>query len=476
MNAIEQLLEQLDALRQELDTYRPIPADRMNRIMQKLRLDWNFNSNSMEGNTLSASETKRLLLYGLTAKGKPFRDHIEMKGHDEAVGKIFDLVGKKIKITETFIKDFHRMIISEIDRINDEGAEINPGEWKTQPNYLMSPINERIDFLPPHEVPEAMSDLINWTNNHLYQDHLNRHKKKKYDLHPLIVACIFHQRFIDIHPFGDGNGRMARIMVNLILMQNGFFPAVVPLGTRKEYYLALNDSTEDDATPLITYMGQQLVTTMELAIEGAKGNSVEEPKDWEKSAAVWKQKIQNREQEILLLERTPENQKQIVENVFIELIAALAPKLEQLSQGIFEGINYQFKNPNNTFLENSTDLIAAIREQQEPNSLYCTFRLNSFKGTETGLDVYIALHLSFDEKDYSLTVYVGNMHLLDLTLFEINRLARQIINTDFSHSKELNLIKESSYNKRKWNPTQLDKYTDTILNTIMKYIDQETQP
>jgi Fic family protein len=296
---MQELFTQLDSLKVELDSYRPISKEYMSRIMQKLHLEWNFNSNSMEGNTLTMTETRQLLYYGITAKGKPLKDHIEMRGHDQALKKLEGLIHKEFKLTESLIKDFHKMILEGSSSLQEKEVEINPGQWKKHWNYLYTPTGKQIYFADPKDVPKLMSELINWTNNHLYQDDFNRFTKRKYDLHPLEVACLFHKRFIDIHPFGDGNGRMARILSNLLLMQAGFMPAIVPLKTKDDYYNALNASSIEDMSPLLDYIGNNLVKSMELALEGAKGNPVEEAEDWEKKVAVSKMQIKKSEDELI---------------------------------------------------------------------------------------------------------------------------------------------------------------------------------
>ena len=187
MSTIIELLEKIDVLKTELDSLRPIPTDRMARILQKLRLDWNYHSNSMEGNTLTLSETRAFLLYGVTAKGKPFRDYIEMRGHNEALKKLEQVVHKDLRLTENVIKDFHKMIL--VEPFQDELAEINPGEYKKFSNYLYSPQGERIEFEPPEEVARLMNELVNWTNNHLFSEELSRKGQRKYNFHPVLVAC-----------------------------------------------------------------------------------------------------------------------------------------------------------------------------------------------------------------------------------------------------------------------------------------------
>lgn len=266
---LRETIGQIEKLKELLDSYRPFNEAKVNRLNQQLKLEWNYHSNRIEGNTLTESETRSFLLNGITAGGKPFRDYLEMKGHNEAITKLFKLVDKDLKITETLIKEFHRMIL--VEEFWDNGAEIKPGEWKTLNNYLYSYTGERIDFAPAEEVSTLMNELINWLNNHLSPP---KRKKDKFDLHPLLIAASFHIRFIDIHPFGDGNGRMARILSNLILMISGYPPMVVKASAKDEYYRALNESTIIDPAPIATLFGQLLIESMQATLNAVQGSSL----------------------------------------------------------------------------------------------------------------------------------------------------------------------------------------------------------
>jgi len=283
------IILRLDELKEELDELRPLRDDRLNRLNQKLQLEWNYHSNSIEGNTLSKSETKSFILWGVTAKGKPFRDYLEMKGHNDALHKLYDIINKDLKITESLIQDFHKMIL--VEPYTDGDAEVNPGKWKTVPNYLYSPTNERIDFAPPEDVPQLMNSLINWLNNHIDPP---KRSKKKYELHPLLIAAGFHTQFINIHPFGDGNGRMARILTNLILMLCGYVPTIVKLDDRVDYYTALNTSSLNSSENLAIFLGQAAIESLELAIKAAKGESIEEDDDIDKELELLEQQLKSK--------------------------------------------------------------------------------------------------------------------------------------------------------------------------------------
>ena len=290
---LENIILRMDELKEELDNLRPLREDHLSRLNQKLKLDWNYHSNSIEGNTLSLSETKSFILWGITAKGKPFRDYLEMKGHNDALNQLYKIVNKDLRITEKLIQDFHRLIL--VKPYADNIAEINPGEWKENPNYLYSSTGERIDFAPPEDVPKLMNALINWLNNHL---DIPKRKKKKYDLHPLLIAAGFHTQFIKIHPFGDGNGRMARIMTNLVLMLCGYVPAIIKLDNRTDYYTAINNSSLDKPENLAKVLGLATIESLEIAIKAAKGLAIEEEEDMDKELKLLQLKLKQKQVDI----------------------------------------------------------------------------------------------------------------------------------------------------------------------------------
>jgi Fic family protein len=296
---LKDIVAQLDSLKEQLEVLRPLKAADLNRLNQKIRLDWNFHSNSIEGNTLSQSETKSFILWGITAKGKPFRDYLEMRGHDEALKKLYQFIHQDTVLTQSLIKELHKMIL--VEQYYDEKAEINPGEWKTLHNYLHSPTGERIDFAAPSDVPNLMSDLVNWVNNHISPP---KRKKHKYDLHPLLIAAGFHIRFIQIHPFGDGNGRMARILTNLILMLCGYQPAIVPTKGRDDYFIAINNGSLENPEELAIYLGKTVIKSLELSIRAAKGESIEDPDDLDKQLAVLERKLKGEKIEKVRSDKT----------------------------------------------------------------------------------------------------------------------------------------------------------------------------
>src|SRR5215204_4394053 len=198
-------IEKAEKLKTELDTFRPLDKTAEARIMQKFRLDWNYHSNKIEGNSYTYGETKMLLLYGLTAGGKPIQDYKEISGHNEAIDYVIDVIKENIPLTEIFIRHLHQLILVKPYYTNAETADGQPakklvkiGEYKTEPNHVRTITGETFFFAEPFETPIKMQELIDWF----------RERKDDTEKNPIQLAAEFHYKFIRIHPFDDGNGRI----------------------------------------------------------------------------------------------------------------------------------------------------------------------------------------------------------------------------------------------------------------------------
>ena len=283
-----EILSKVEKLKAELDSLRPINEEAERRIMQKFRLDWNYHSNSLEGNSLTYGETKALILFGITAQGKPLKDHFEITGHDEAIKWIEKVVKEETPLTETFIRQLHTLILKEpyeVDAVTPDGKptkkKIEIGKYKTTPNHVRTQTGETFYFASPEETPAKMHDLIKWF----------REKKANPETNPVILAAEFHYKFILIHPFDDGNGRTARILMNFILMQNGYPPAIIKTGDKENYYRVLQQADAGILEPFIEYIAQNLARSLEIMIKGAKGESIEEPDDLDKELALLEREL-----------------------------------------------------------------------------------------------------------------------------------------------------------------------------------------
>ena len=279
------ILNTIDRLKHELDALRPLPPEVVARVEQKLRIESNYHSNAVEGNSLTLGETRSLILHGLTARGKPMRDHLDIRGHDQAVKAIEQAVRNKDQLTEVFIRNLHRALLKEPyenEAITPDGRRtmrpITPGEYKTTPNNVVTSTGETYHFTPPEQVKPEMSDL------------LDRYRTQEAaGEHPVIVAAAVHYRFVRIHPFDDGNGRMARLLMNLILIRHGYTVAIVPIDQRDRYLQELErvDRTEDLAQ-FIDYVASCCEYALTLYLKAARGEPIDDPADVDRAIARFK--------------------------------------------------------------------------------------------------------------------------------------------------------------------------------------------
>jgi Fic family protein len=219
----------LDKFKQKLNSFRPLPREIVQNLHEDLVLRWTYNSNAIEGNTLTLKETK-VALEGITVGGKTIREHFEAINHREAILFVEELVKNKDPLSEWNIKSIHQLILKNID-------DKNAGVYRN--------INVTIsgaDHVPPDSLQVAgeMSKFIEWYNSDAQK------------MHPIERAVRVHGDFVKIHPFVDGNGRTARLLMNLELMKDGFPPVVLPVEKRLEYYEALDRAhTVGDYTPFL---------------------------------------------------------------------------------------------------------------------------------------------------------------------------------------------------------------------------------
>ena len=221
-------ISEIDQLQQSIENYGKLGRDLLQKINYKFRLDWNYYSNRMEGNTLTLDETKSVMIGNINVHNKPLKDVMEMKGHDEAVQVILMMGKGELNISESRIRSLHKEIMYE--ESPTEKAKI--GEWKKQPNHVINHRGEKFDFTGPAEAPENMHALVNWVNSEKEKIASNNRNA----IHPVELAFEFHLRYLPIHPFYDGNGRTGRILTNLILISYGYPPIYIKDNEKQFYY------------------------------------------------------------------------------------------------------------------------------------------------------------------------------------------------------------------------------------------------
>ena len=238
INLDDDYFKEVDSLKKQLDSKRPIPKETLKSLKESINLEWTYNSNGIEGNTLTLKETQ-VVLEGITVGGKTIKEHLEAVNHEKAILYLDDLVKDKEPITEWNIKNIHQLILKEIDNEN-------AGRYRKENVTIKGALHLPPDFV---KVPELMEKLI-----------LNYEIWNKY--HPIIQAALLHGELVKIHPFIDGNGRTSRLIMNLDLMNHGYNPVIIKKENRLEYYEVLDKAhITGDYTDFI-----KLVTKLEVEI------------------------------------------------------------------------------------------------------------------------------------------------------------------------------------------------------------------
>lgn len=222
------LFSRIDAKKEELAARRPLTQGELKRLQEEFLLEFTYNSNAIEGNTLTLQETA-MVLEGITIDKKPLKDHLEAVGHKEAFEYVRQLVLEKEEFSERIIKEIHSLVL--MDRREDRGV------YRKIPVRIMGAAREPPQ---PYMVPVLMEQLI------------DKHAMMNKKLHTIERVARFHMEFEGIHPFIDGNGRTGRLLLNFELMQKGYLPVNVKFADRRRYYECFTAYHQNgDAEPII---------------------------------------------------------------------------------------------------------------------------------------------------------------------------------------------------------------------------------
>ena len=245
---INRLIQRIDEGKRVIDKYRPLPRVILSRLRKQLIIEWTYNSNAIEGNTLTLKETLLILEDGLTIGKKSLKEHLEAINHRDAICFVEELASKSQKITERNVREIHSLILIEIDsnysgRYRDIQVRIS-GSAHTPPEPLL--VQESMERF-------SMERLLDTAD------------------HPVIQAAMAHFELVSIHPFVDGNGRTARLLMNLILIKNGYFPAIILKNDRKKYYDALEKGHRGKTDDFVFLVARAMERTIYLYFEAIPG-------------------------------------------------------------------------------------------------------------------------------------------------------------------------------------------------------------
>lgn len=434
-------------LKAEVDALRPLSPELEGRIMQKFRLEWNYHSNSIEGNSLNYGETVAFLMHGLTAKGKPFKDHLDIRGHNEAILFLTSIVKETRGFTESDIRALHKMILVEpylSNAITPDGQPtqrlIKLGEYKTTPNSVKTKTGEMHYYTSPEDVPIKMSELMTWYNSLKINDLVD----------PSVIAAIFHYRFVAIHPFDDGNGRTARILMNLILMQAGYPPIIIPTENRLAYYGVLAQADAGDYVPLVEYLSELLQKSLNVYIKASRGESIEDLSDVDKKIELF---VKGFEDKSDMKTKNNDDIEVLINQSFIPLFKLLDSKMDNFSALFFDikkeiTREYEVGNDLSEIYDftiiNSNDLtINSLKGEVYSQALdfeYC-YSLKGFKNKEDNFNIDAFIYVKFkpykyqiidDSRKKSITKYYNEQ----LTESEMVELVKSCVDNVMNEIKE----------------------------------------
>jgi Fic family protein len=228
---LNELLKIIDAKKEKIDRARPLPDIVLSKLTEYLDIEWTYNSNAIEGNSLDRAETLAVLKDGITIGGKPLKDHLEAINHKKAIDYINEIFTKVEPITQNDIKYIHSIVLRDI---NDRYA----GRYRDVDVII---VGAKHTPPLPDKVPGLMNELSQWLVE----------RQDKNDLHPVEFAALAHYKLVNIHPFIDGNGRTSRLLMNLILLKYGYPIAIIDCERepRTVYYNAIRKADEGDSLP-----------------------------------------------------------------------------------------------------------------------------------------------------------------------------------------------------------------------------------
>ena len=288
-------MNKIATLYKEWQSLQPLKESDQARLDRKFMLEFNYNSNHIEGNTLTYGQTEMLLMFGKVVESANMKDLEEMKASNVGLKMIKEMaLDKEQPLTEYFIRTLHQTLLREdyteyrqLSDGNTTSYTIHAGQYKTRPNTVITATDERFEYASPEETPALMTDLLQWYNDAETQGELS----------PIELASMFHYRYIRIHPFEDGNGRVSRLIVNYILYRHGYPMIVVKSADKDNYLTALNrcdvavgpvpsdgaHAELSQITPFVEYLSKCLESALNISIKAAKGESIEDADDWRKS-------------------------------------------------------------------------------------------------------------------------------------------------------------------------------------------------
>jgi Fic family protein len=344
---MQSTIERINSLVAELQSLAVISEDNQRKLDKKFRLEFSYNSNHIEGNTLTYGETELLLIFDKTEGVHEMREYEEMKAHDVAYQLLQDWANDaEHPLTETYIKQLNEIILvkpfwKEAQTPDGQSTRrlISVGEYKKNPNSVRLQNGEMFYYTSPTDTPIKMGELLDWYHKAV----------EKKELHPIVLAALLHYKFVLIHPFDDGNGRISRLLMNYVLLKNNLPPVIIKTADKKGYLNALNQADVGNIDAFVKYVGEQLIWSLEIVVKATKGESIDEVGDFEKKLELYKKEIGSDYFENI--QYNAFNSKSIIEKNIVPFLELWEMKFEKFD-AIFYSKNYVLTINENTFSGN----------------------------------------------------------------------------------------------------------------------------
>lgn len=407
---LSEIITKINYLISELQWYLPLDNVVEKQHWDKIRLDWNYHSNNMEGILVSFEQTQELMLKRGVITGKKIKDCKQVIGHDDAIAEVKNHLKENRPFTEHFIRGLHELLLKEEyfnPAITPDGKPtqklVQIGDYKTTPNNVETS-DGLFMFASPDETRMKMADLMKLCNAQL----------EKNTKHPLLIATEFHYGFIRIHPFDDGNGRIARLLTNYILMYFQYPPIIIEAKQKEEYIKALRKADKGSLAELKKFFGLHLIEAINNHINVAKNGNINTEGDLKKKILLLTKKLEN------TYMRNAKSNKFMVEaitNAYTPLLFETDKTIQAVSHLFVESSWHFFEEPKDgkipamsmTWgLKNIIYQFATLAQTQDSYHHFKVMNwLHTLRTKEKKVDVEIAFKIFFGDFDYKIKAYIG---------------------------------------------------------------------
>jgi Fic family protein len=397
---MNKIFDKIDVLQRQLHELLPMKLEDQQRLNKKFRLEFNYNSNHLEGNTLTYGETELLLIFDDTNGSHTMREYEEMKAHDVAYYLVEDWAKDNDRpLTEQSIKELNEIILVRPywkDAITPEGQatrrQIKVGDYKEYPNSVRLQNGEIFNYTSPADTPIKMQELIDW-----YRQEKN--------MHPVEIAALLHYKFVCIHPFDDGNGRVSRLLMNYVLLSNNLPPIIIKSEDKANYLRALHLADIGAVDSFTEYIAQQVIWSLDISLNAAKGESIDESNDWKKKLTIIKKEVPNSEE--LKIQKSDQVVQQIIKNTVQPFITLLMTELSSfddlfaIKQMYFQGSGSSYSISN---IDGINEALSVLIENMKDYIVF-HYSLQGFKKNGIkAFNVFIEVQWEFYQFTYKFSI------------------------------------------------------------------------